>query len=125
MEVVKDLVGDNPGLLDELFTLLKNGESHKVATAAGRVLIDEKICQVIKLSLGDFSRAWLIFVQVSDKGWSFTDYTSKSIMERLGITKPFHLMITSNNLDLLSGFLEINLQIWFTECFLFAIFVSR
>ena len=34
-------------------------------------------------------------------------------------------MSTSSSLDLLSGFLEINLQIWFTEYFLFAVFVCR
>jgi predicted nucleic acid-binding protein len=76
-------------VLDELFTLLKIRESHIVAVAAGRVLIEEKICQVIKLTPEDFTRAWSIFVQFSDKGWSFTDCTSKAIMERLSIPTAF------------------------------------
>ncbi len=76
-------------ILDELFTLLKIRESHIVAVATGRVLIEEKICQVIKLTPDDFTRAWSIFVQFSDKGWSFTDCTSKAIMERLSITTAF------------------------------------
>jgi predicted nucleic acid-binding protein len=76
-------------ILDELFTLLKIRESHIVAVAAGRVLIEEKICQVIKLTPDDFTRAWSIFVQFSDKGWSFTDCTSKAIMERLSIPTAF------------------------------------
>ena len=37
-------------ILDERFTLLKIRESQIVAVAAGNVLIDEKICQVIKLT---------------------------------------------------------------------------
>jgi predicted nucleic acid-binding protein len=44
-------------ILDELFTLLKIRESHIVAVATGRVLIEEKICQVIKLTPDDFTRA--------------------------------------------------------------------
>jgi predicted nucleic acid-binding protein len=76
-------------ILDELFTLLKIRESHVVAVAAGRVLMEEKACQIIKLTPNDFADAWSIFVRFSDKGWSFTDCTSKVIMERLGITTAF------------------------------------
>jgi len=76
-------------ILDELFTLLKTRESHVVAVAAGKVLIEEKICRIIKVTPEDFSQAWATFVQFNDKGWSFTDCTSKVIMERLGISKAF------------------------------------
>lgn len=76
-------------ILDELFTLLKTRESYVVAVAAGKVLIEEKICRIIKVTLQDFSQAWATFVQFSDKGWSFTDCTSKEIMERLGISTAF------------------------------------
>ena len=76
-------------ILDELFTLLKIRESHVVAVAAGKVLTEDKICRVIKVSFEDFSHAWAIFVQFSDKGWSFTDCTSKAIMERLNLSVAF------------------------------------
>jgi len=76
-------------ILDELFTLLKIRESHVVAVAAGKVLTEDKICRVIKVSFEDFSHAWAIFVQFSDKGWSFTDCTNKVIMERLNISTAF------------------------------------
>jgi len=76
-------------ILDELLTLLKIRESYAVAVAAGKVLIGEKICQVIKVTPEDFTRTWSIFVQFSDKGWSFTDCTSKVIMERLEISTAF------------------------------------
>lgn len=76
-------------ILDELFTLLKTRESQVVAIAAGRALMEQKICQIIKVTPDDFTRAWSIFVQFSDKGWSFTDCTSKVIMERLDISTAF------------------------------------
>jgi len=64
-------------ILDELFTLLKIRESHALSVAAGKVLTEERICQIIKITPEDFTRAWAIFVNFSDKGWSFTDCTSK------------------------------------------------
>jgi predicted nucleic acid-binding protein len=73
-------------ILDELFTLLKTRESHLVAVAAGKILLEEKICQIIKVTPDDFRNAWAIFFQYGDKGWSFTDCTSKVIMERLDIS---------------------------------------
>ena len=76
-------------ILDELFTLLKLRERYVVAVAAGKILIEEKICQIIKITPDDFTRAWNAFVQFSDKGWSFTDCTSKVIMERLNISTAF------------------------------------
>lgn len=76
-------------ILDELFTLLKLRESYAVAVAAGKILTEEKICQIIKITPDDFARAWNVFVQFSDKGWSFTDCTSKVIMERLNISTAF------------------------------------
>lgn len=76
-------------ILDELFTLLKLRESYTVAAAAGKILTEEKICQIIKITPDDFARAWNVFVQFSDKGWSFTDCTSKVIMERLNISTAF------------------------------------
>jgi len=76
-------------ILDELFTLLKLRESYAVAVAAGKILIEEKICQIIKITPDDFTRAWNAFVQFSDKDWSFTDCTSKMIMECLNISVAF------------------------------------
>ena len=76
-------------ILDELFTLLKVRESHVVAVAAGKVLIDERVCRIIKVTSEDFARAWTIFVQFRDKGWSFTDCTSKVMIERLNISTAF------------------------------------
>ncbi len=76
-------------ILDELFTLLKMREIHAVAVAAGKTLTEEKICRIIRITSDDFANAWRVFVQFSDKGWSFTDCTSKVVMERLHISTAF------------------------------------
>ena len=76
-------------VLDELFTLLKLRESHAVATAAGNTLLHGGVARVERVSEEDFTRAWNVFKQFRDKEWSFTDCTSKVVMERLGITYAF------------------------------------
>ncbi|MEJ5378548.1 MAG: PIN domain-containing protein [bacterium] len=76
-------------VLDELFTLLKIRESHKVAVAAGEVLLQRNLCHIARVTPEDFTRAWEVFVHFKDKGWSFTDCTSKVLIERLQIPKAF------------------------------------
>lgn len=75
--------------MDELFTLLKLRESYAVAVAAGNTLLHRNVTRVERVSEDDFARAWAIFEQYNDKAWSFTDCTSKVVMERLDITHAF------------------------------------
>ena len=76
-------------VIDELLTLLKLRESHRVAAAAGDALLQQNVARVERITDVDFLEAWTVFRQYHDKGWSFTDCTSKVIMERLGITHAF------------------------------------
>lgn len=76
-------------VLDELFTLLKMRESHRVAAAAGTVLLDLSVTRLERIGESDFRGAWEAFQQYSDKGWSFTDCTSRVVMQRLGVTHAF------------------------------------
>ena len=76
-------------VLDELLTLLKIRESHRVAAAAGDALLQQNVARVERISETDFRAAWEVFRQYRDKGWSFTDCTSKVVMERLGIAQAF------------------------------------
>jgi predicted nucleic acid-binding protein len=76
-------------VLDELFTLLKLRESHRIAVAAIAALLDQSVTRVEKVGEADFGAARKVFEQFGDKEWSFTDCTSKVIMERLGITHAF------------------------------------
>ncbi len=76
-------------VLDELFTLLKLRESHSVAVAAGDTLLHKRVARIERVSEEDFVRAWEVFQQYKDKEWSFTDCTSKVVIERLSITHAF------------------------------------
>ena len=76
-------------VLDELLTLLKLRESHPVAAAAGVALLDRQVTRLERIGETDFPGAWQVFQQYSDKGWSFTDCTSKVVMQRLSVTHAF------------------------------------
>ena len=76
-------------VLDELLTLLKLRESHRVAAAAGETLLQQNVARVERITETDFRATWEVFRRYRDKEWSFTDCTSKVVMERLGITRAF------------------------------------
>ena len=76
-------------VLDELLTLLKLRESYSLAVAAGDTLLHKRVAGIERVSEEDFVRAWEVFQQYQDKEWSFTDCTSKVVIERLGITHAF------------------------------------
>ena len=76
-------------VLDELFTLLKLRENHRVAVAAGATLLDQSVTRVERVAESDFRAARSVFEKYDDKGWSFTDCTSKVVIERLGVTHAF------------------------------------
>jgi hypothetical protein len=76
-------------VLDELLTLLKLRESHRVAVAAGVALLDSQVTALERIGVADFREAWEVFRQYGDKGWSFTVCTSKVVMQRLSVTHAF------------------------------------
>ena len=76
-------------IIDELLTLLKLRENHRVAVAAGEGLWQQRVARVEYVTPEDIRRAWEVFRKYHDKDWSFTDCTSKVVMERLGITQAF------------------------------------
>jgi predicted nucleic acid-binding protein len=76
-------------ILDELLTLLKLRESYRVAVAAGEALWQQGVARMERISSEDFTRSWEVFRQYHDQEWSFTDCTSKVVMERLRITQAF------------------------------------
>lgn len=76
-------------VLDELLTLLKLRENYSVAVAAGEALLLQRVARIEQITIDDIARAWEVFRQYHDKDWSFTDCTSKVVIERLGITLAF------------------------------------
>lgn len=76
-------------VVDETLTLLRaRGEPNR-ALAMGRAFFSGQIAVVHHLTEMDIREAWRVFERFSDKSWSFTDCTSKVLMERLRITEAF------------------------------------
>jgi predicted nucleic acid-binding protein len=76
-------------VVDELLTLLKARDQLPVALSIGQRLLDGKLAQLHHLTEADFREAWQVFQQFADKDWSFTDCTSKVVMEKLGVKQAF------------------------------------
>ena len=49
----------------------------------------EGIAEIHKITELDLECAWETFERFADKDWSFTDCTSKVVIEQLGITQAF------------------------------------
>ena len=76
-------------ILDEILTLLKAKLGFTVAVPFGQKLWNQEISALVRITEDDEERAWRIFRQYDDKGFSFTDCTSFDLMERLDINTVF------------------------------------
>jgi predicted nucleic acid-binding protein len=76
-------------VMDETLTLFKMRGYASVAMEWGEMLLTGELADIILITEDDIQQAWHTFRQFHDKAWSFTDCTSKVIMQRLGITRAF------------------------------------
>ena len=76
-------------VLAELFTLLKARGEFQTALAVGDDLWAGKLAYVEGVTAGDLAQAWHTYKTYHDKRWSFTDCTSRVVMERLGVKQAF------------------------------------
>lgn len=72
--------------VDELLTLLVVRKHPALAVATGWKLFKEELCEIHFLSPDQIRRAWLLFQQRASQGWSFTDCTSKIVIDDLNIS---------------------------------------
>jgi len=91
---VRDTLRQYPGrlvasnfILDETISLCLYRLGHKAARAAGAVLIDPGIVDLVRITSNDERLAWTLFCNRSDHHFSFTDCTSFVVMRRLKLTK--------------------------------------
>jgi predicted nucleic acid-binding protein len=76
-------------VVDETLTLLKaRGQSAKAITL-GQQFFDGSLAAIYYLTEADIRAAWQVFTRYADKEWSFTDCTSKVVMENFGIIEAF------------------------------------
>jgi uncharacterized protein len=76
-------------ILDETLTLLRIRKERNCALALGAELFTQRLARLYFLQEPDLCAAWTVFRTFADKDWSFTDCTSKVIIERLGLTTAF------------------------------------
>jgi predicted nucleic acid-binding protein len=76
-------------VVDETLTLLRARGENRRAIAFGRRAIGGNLGRIVPIEDRDFSNAWDVFEKFADKDWSFTDCTSRVVMQRLGIQRAF------------------------------------
>jgi predicted nucleic acid-binding protein len=79
----------SPYVIDETLTLLRVRGERKRALLLGEKFFHDGLAEIHKITAADLTLAWKTFEQFDDKGWSFTDCTSKVVMEQLGIKVAF------------------------------------
>jgi uncharacterized protein len=76
-------------VVDETLTLLRARGERTRALLLGEGFFNSRVAEVYTLGAADIALAWEVFRHFDDKDWSFTDCTSKVIIERLGIQQAF------------------------------------
>ncbi len=76
-------------VIDETLTLLKARGQYGRAMVLGEQFFRGALAKVYYLTKSDILLAWQVFKQFSDKEWSFTDCTSKVVMEKLQVAQAF------------------------------------
>ena len=76
-------------VVDETLTLLRSRGQADVALNLGEQFFNGSLATIYYLTEDDIRASWQVFTRYADKEWSFTDCTSKFIMEKLDITEAF------------------------------------
>ncbi len=76
-------------VIDETLTLLRVRGERRKAVAYGTAIFANGPTHVHYLTPAEISDAWNVFRRFADKDWSFTDCTSKVVVEALGIASVF------------------------------------
>ncbi len=76
-------------VLDELLTLLKRRGEFERGLRLGDCILRGTVARFEWVTPADVEAAWHVFQHFRDKQWSFTDCTSRVVIERLSITTAF------------------------------------
>lgn len=76
-------------ILDETLTLLRARGEKSQALRFGREILEEHAAELLYLNAEEIEAAWDVFRIYHDKEWSFTDCTSKVLMEARGVQTAF------------------------------------
>ncbi|HEX9988570.1 MAG TPA: PIN domain-containing protein [Chloroflexia bacterium] len=76
-------------IIDEILTLLRARKQSARATQIGELLFGGRLAKLYYLAEDDILASWQVFRTYSDKEWSFTDCTSKVVIDKLRLTHAF------------------------------------
>ena len=76
-------------IIDETLTLLRARGERQRAKLLGNKFFEASIAEIYFLTEEDIREAWAIFEQYDDKGWSFTDCSSKVVIDEMNISQAF------------------------------------
>src|SRR5919109_805643 len=76
-------------VIDEILTLLRARGERQRANLLGQKFFDGSIAEIYFLTEEDIREAWSIFEQFHDKSWSFTDCSSKVVIDVMNIAQAF------------------------------------
>jgi predicted nucleic acid-binding protein len=74
-------------VIDETLTILAARGERRRAVEFGKRVVEGTWVRKVRVEDEDFTAAWQAFKQFTDKDWSFTDFTSRAVMERMGIAR--------------------------------------
>ena len=78
-------------VVDETLTLLRaRGYSHR-ALVLGEAFFNGTVAELHYVSEAEVQLAWELFRDYKDKDWSFTDCTSKIVIDSFGLTEAISL----------------------------------
>ncbi len=72
-------------VVDETLTLLLARGERRRAHEAGKLFFEDNAVRIHFVSESQVHKAWIVFQQQADQRWSFTDCTSKVVIDDLGI----------------------------------------
>ena len=76
-------------IIDETLTLLRARGERQRAKLLGSNFFEASIAEIYFLTEEDIRQAWVVFEQYDDKGWSFTDCSSKVVIDQMNISQAF------------------------------------
>jgi uncharacterized protein len=76
-------------VLDETLTLLRARKESERALMLGKELFSQELAELYFLQEPELREAWDVFRHFDDKEWSFTDCTSKVLIQKLGLKTAF------------------------------------
>ncbi|MDZ4857387.1 MAG: PIN domain-containing protein [Candidatus Hydrogenedentes bacterium] len=85
----RELLVTSDYIIDETLTLLRSRSEDRYAIEMGKLFFGQELARIVQVEEEDILDAWEVFQQFKDKAWSFTDCTSKVLIEKNGIELAF------------------------------------